>query len=760
MVYITGSKEQNALALKLVIQKVGGRSFGGEPKEEPLDPATEECLYIPSIAVTSVLSMASGSVDIQELLEKNGVSLRTSSCNAVETGLTTVRIILKGPEDGRAIVHSYLSDALARWRSAGGPSSGVEGIDPSHVSMNADAAVNKELETSLKLTIPNNMLSIVLGTDASIVEEIFRLTNASIRVTNQTSPSIECDLVVVVVTGLTAHIIKAQEILLVRMLNSKIPLPRLPVQLSNNINASSGGISSSLIQTNQLPTVATSSAPHVSVTSTSNAPRATLESASQQQLKQIEMQMQYLQLQRQNVLNGGSGSFGGIASSSNPPLNRQSQADARRAEPSSSILHPVISSGTPTVSVPQSNLSSMPYQRSNSSNLQSVMYSAQSNVSQQVYYVSSGNSQPAAQSDTSVLYAMVPMTYESSSQPPASSSSNAPGNMYMSSSQLDNNMAFSSNGQRQQSALAYAQNEGGLGGSEKFYVESLRGTRSSSASSNSVSAQAVTSSSMPMSMPGSSTVTARGARSGLSSSLVGVSSSGLSHAQPSHVGMAVAPPAEMDRNMKSSNVFNVVSAPYTVESTNMIDRFGNPGNGSISLAIPQQSQLDSGTTYYSRPVYQSQATILAPATVHGRPSPPSPTVVLVSPQASPLTGYGVPLGSFNDDFSMFTDPLYFGGQGAADMGSLGGGGVSYLMGYGPTGGFAGDDYAAAEATYARVFSPPSPSMPAGVPSTLNAFAQFSSATAEHPVEAINKKRVNTMSRSISKNLRNSENLGK
>jgi hypothetical protein len=242
---------------------------------------------------------------------------------------------------------------------------------------------------------------------------------------------------------------------------------------------------------------------------------------------------------------------------------------------------------------------------------------------------------------------------------------------------------------------------------------------------------------------------------------VGLSSSLVGHSQQSQGGIAAAS-VEMERKMAPSSIFNVAPAQYTAESTHMIDRFGNTSSGSIGLAMPQQSQLDTtGTTYYSRPVYQSQTTIITPATVHGRPSPPSPTVVIVSPQASPLTGYGVPLGSFNDDFSMFTDPLYFGGQGtAADMGGLGGGGgVSYLMGYGPTSGFSGDEYAAAEATYARVFSPPSPSLSGSVPGNFNTFGQFSSAPAENSVEAMNKKR-NTMSRSISKNLRNSENLSK
>lgn len=739
MVYITGSKEQNALALKLVIQKVGGRSFGGEPKEEPLDPATEECLYIPSIAVTSVLNMASGSVDIQGLLEKFGVSLRTSSCNSVETGLTTVRVILKGPEQGRAVVHSYLSDALARWRSAGGPSGGLEDIDPSRVSMNADAAVNKELETSLKLTVPNNMISIVLGTDNSIVDEIFRLTNASIRITNQTSPSAECDLVVVVVTGLTAHIIKAQEILLLRMLNSKIPLPRLPVQLSNTINASSGGISSSLMQANApapAPVVGPMTSTSITVSSATviTSSRPTLESASQQQLKQIEMQMQYLQMQRQSVLSGATGVMGGVGHTQSP--SRQPSSDVRRNDVGPAILYPNTGSMSSNSSAP-SNQSGMVYQRSNSG---SLVYNPPSNANQQVYYVSSGNSQSAPQND--MVYAMLPVSFDGSSQGAASSNnSSMSGGVFMSSAPHDNNVAYSSGGQRPQPSYGYSQASGGMTGPDRSQSNGMM-----YASSNPTSSSTMSSSNLS----GVSSASGRALRSNM----------GLNPSQQS--GMTASIAAEMERNMSSADGYSVSSAPYGTESSQMMDRFGNSSGGGFDMGLSMpQNQLDNGATYYHHPVYQSQATMLTPA-VHGRPSPPSPTLVIVSPQASPLTGYGLPLGAYNDEFSMFTDSMYFGGQGGGDMNGLnGGGGVSYLMGYaGPTGGFSDGEYAAAEAAYARVFSPPSPSVSMGVPANFNNFEQFSSAPADGGADAMNKKRVNTMSRNISKNLRNSESLGK
>jgi hypothetical protein len=225
MIYITGSREQNAIALRLVVQKVGGRPFSGEPKEEPLDPETEECLYIPSIAVTTVLAGGPSNMELANMLDKYRVSLRTQECNNVETGVTNVRLILNGPEDGRSVVHSYLSDRLAVWKSSGSLEKIISYEEDSNVLQsyvpNGVVVPTAELEASLKLTIPSAMIGHVLGTDDVIPNEIFRQTKATVRISPQSSPSIEVDLVVVLLTGYSAHILKAQEIILLRMLTSR-----------------------------------------------------------------------------------------------------------------------------------------------------------------------------------------------------------------------------------------------------------------------------------------------------------------------------------------------------------------------------------------------------------------------------------------------------------------------------------------------------------------------------------------------------------
>lgn len=318
MIYITGTREQNATALKLVVQKVGGRPCAEESKEELLDPLLEECLYLPSTAVSTVLAGGPAHPELQSILDLYGVSLRTEPCNVAETGITNIRLILKGPQQGRARMNLYFTEALSAWRSAGSlekiPVPEQEDKVLNYYSPSGESTpVSTELETSLKMTIPSNMLSSVLGESDMLPKEIMRKTKAVVSITPQASPSIELDLVVVMLSGLTAFILRAQEMILLRMLNSKgkdilleisclsliflvaVPLPRLPVQLSNNINASAGGISSSSVQNSN--TMYTSQATAGRIAGIS----AVDESS---QLKQIELQLQALQLQRNSVLSG------------------------------------------------------------------------------------------------------------------------------------------------------------------------------------------------------------------------------------------------------------------------------------------------------------------------------------------------------------------------------------------------------------------------------------------------------------------------
>lgn len=222
MIYISGSKEDNAAALQLVIQKVGGRPFSEKATEAPLDPAHESCLHMPPAAASTVLAMGPQQFEVQNMLKLHGVSLQTSLCNAVG-GQTNLRLVISGPEVGRSAVLAYLASALMMWRAAGSIERDLQGgsiLD----SYTPECLTNKKsgnVDTSLKMTIPRKMFAHVLGNGHESAREIAQKTDSSVYVTSFISPSIELDLVVVVLGGDTLNILQALTVLLTRMVQSK-----------------------------------------------------------------------------------------------------------------------------------------------------------------------------------------------------------------------------------------------------------------------------------------------------------------------------------------------------------------------------------------------------------------------------------------------------------------------------------------------------------------------------------------------------------
>ena len=337
MVYVTGTKEQNAAALKLVNQKVGGRPVVIETKDDKMDILLEERIYIPSLAVSDVIgTLEFESPDLQRVLKNTGVNIRLSLYNSEDPAMTVVTIVLSGSPMVRTIVKQFLEVKLYAWRSGktGFLGQSPENWDSVMGKMQTDTVYGNrtieamEFETSIKITIPRSVAFEVLGSDESICGDIFRETKATVKICPQRSPSIEVNLVVAVIIGSPEDIVKAQEILLIRMLNTKgyfgkkknnisflnpifpfffssffkcvVGTPRLPVQLSNNYSKESGGISSSSSNAIHHASAGTSSPLHVSMSADS----ASLKTDSE--LQAIEIQLQQLQMQRDILLNGNS----------------------------------------------------------------------------------------------------------------------------------------------------------------------------------------------------------------------------------------------------------------------------------------------------------------------------------------------------------------------------------------------------------------------------------------------------------------------
>jgi hypothetical protein len=224
MVYITGTRDQNAAALKMVIQKVGGRPFS-EGHDQLLDPSFEECVYVPAMAMDVVTENR----EVLDTMARSSVTMRTVKSGQEETsGMANIRVVIRGPEQGRAAVHALMAAKLAAWRatariSAGAAADNVDDLMAYMLSTSAGPGLSMGTgdETSVKMTIPSTMLSLVLGNGDAMSIEIKRQTGATIRILPQASPSVEIDLVIVAIIGSPAQILKAQEILLLRMLTTK-----------------------------------------------------------------------------------------------------------------------------------------------------------------------------------------------------------------------------------------------------------------------------------------------------------------------------------------------------------------------------------------------------------------------------------------------------------------------------------------------------------------------------------------------------------